>query len=65
MITRDEKHKFLLCLDEAEELISHSPNEFNAFLNRLLNECRTLTIIITSSRNVSSLVNENGFNPKI
>ena len=65
-MNKDEAdHKFLLCLDGAGELISHCQTEFNDFLIRLLNECKMLTIIITSSRNVSKLVCGDGFAPKI
>ena len=58
-------HKFLLCLDGSEDMISHNKTELNAFLIRLLNECKMLTIIITTSKNVSKLVCGDGFAPKI
>ena len=60
-----EHNKFLLCLDGAEDLINHNQSEFNEFLHRLLNECATLSIIITTSCSVNMLVSEHGFAPRI
>ena len=65
MNTNEADHRFLLCLDGAEDLIRHSETEFNTFLVRLLNECKMLTIVITTSCSVSKLVQELGFAPKI
>ena len=60
-----EEHRFLLCLDGAEELISNSSHDLGIFLSRVLNECKTLSTVITTSRTINMLANENCIAPKI
>ena len=59
------EHKFLLCLDGAEDLINSSQTEFTDFLTRLLYECKMLSIIITTSCGIKDLVAELGHAPSI
>ena len=59
------EHKFLLCLDGAEDLINRCKIEFADFLMRLLDECKMLSIIITTSCGIKDLVAELGYAPSI
>ena len=42
--------KFLLCFDNAEDLITHKLEEFKMLLARLTDDCPNLSIIITSNK---------------
>jgi len=42
----------LLCLDNAEELITNDAKEFAAFLEKLFDGCKQLKIIVTSRKNI-------------
>ena len=49
--------KFILCLDNAEDLINENRDEFRGLIMRLVNSCENLTIIIISSRPIG-VINE-------
>lgn len=44
--------KFLVCLDNAEELIEYKQSEFKQLLKKLLNSCPYLQILITSRKHL-------------
>ena len=50
--------KFLLCLDNAEEIILNENSEFKQVLYDLFEYCPNLYIIVTSSKNIGPLPND-------
>ena len=51
------KHKFLLCFDNAENLVSNKKDgvEFRKFLSQLYSFCPSLSIIVTSTKQLGGL----------
>jgi len=47
--------KFLLCIDNAEEIIEHDGKRFKQLVARIINECTNLSIIITSRKNLGPM----------
>ena len=47
-----KEHRFLVCFDNAEELIIHRQSEFQEILAELYDQCPTLSIIITSNKHL-------------
>ena len=57
----ETKQLFLLCLDNAEEIILNDKDEFTKFLAYLYDNCPNIRIIVTSYRDIGRL--PNGTNP--
>lgn len=45
-----KEHKFLLCLDNVECLIEQNGENVRSFLTRLINSCKSLSVIVISVR---------------
>jgi len=58
LLLNERSKKFLVCLDNAEDLIEVKREEFKTVLKRLLNSCPYLQIIITSRRHLLKLDDE-------
>lgn len=47
--------RFLLIVDNAEEITEHAPTQFRALIAQLLNECSFLNIVLTSRRPIGNI----------
>ena len=45
-----KKMDFLICFDNAEELISHCERDFQLFLKEITDSCPRLKIVITTNK---------------
>lgn len=58
-LSKNERYKkFLVCLDNVEELIAAKNSELKLLLKKLLNSCPYLQIVITSRRHLAKLNDE-------
>ncbi len=49
------KFKFLLIVDNVEDLIEHSAIDFKNLISKFLNECEDLSLVLTSRRSLGTL----------
>lgn len=53
-LSRDGQH-VLMVIDNAEELVEHTENDFKLFAAQFLNECEYLSLVVTSRRSMGTL----------
>lgn len=51
----EQGKEFLLIIDNAEEIIEHIEGDFKSLTAKFLNDCATLSIIVTSRRSMGTL----------
>jgi hypothetical protein len=44
-----------MVIDNAEELVEHTENDFKLFAAQFLNECEYLSLVVTSRRSMGTL----------
>ena len=60
--SKNKDQLFLICLDNACQVIEHVKEEFLHFLAHLYDECKNLRVIVTSNRDIGAL--PNNYHPK-
>jgi hypothetical protein len=55
LFKNERAKKFLVCFDNAEDLIDAKKEEFRSLIKKLLNNCHHLQIIITSQKHLNKI----------
>ena len=50
---RNDNRKYIMCLDNCEDMIEKNQKKFQVILNKLIEECPNLTIVITSNKDLN------------